>query len=222
MSKNNTIAVIDYNMSNMFSIENALKNLDLKPKITSDYETILSCDGAVLPGVGSFPEAMKNLKKLNLDNAIIDFIASGKPFLGICLGFQLLFDKSDEITNTNGLGIISGEVKSFSKLDISLRVPHVGWNTAKKLISLNRSGFKEPLHDIDNDEDFYFVHSNYVQPSNNTYSYTSTQYEGFNFCSSIIKDNLFACQFHPEKSGKKGIQILNNIFNNKPGKFNGF
>jgi len=215
MSKNNTIAVIDYDMSNMFSIENALKNLDLKTIVTSDYDTILSCDGAVLPGVGSFPEAMKNLKKFNLDNAIIDFIASGKPFLGICLGFQLLFDRSDEIINTNGLGVIPGEVKSFSKLDISLRVPHVGWNKVKKLISLDRGGFNEPLNDIDNDEYFYFVHSNFVLPLNNTYSYTSTQYEEFNFCSSIIKDNLFACQFHPEKSGKQGIQILNNIFNNE-------
>jgi len=213
MSKNSTIAVIDYNMSNMFSIENALINLDYKPIVTSDYDTILSCDGAVLPGVGSFPEAMQNLRKLKLDNAIIDFIASGKPFLGICLGFQLLFDKSDEFTATNGLGVISGEVKSFSKLDISLRVPHVGWNKVKKLISLNRGGFNEPLNNIDNDEYFYFIHSNYVQPLNNTYSYTSTQYGGFNFCSSIMKDNIFACQFHPEKSGKQGMQILNNIFN---------
>jgi len=213
MSKNSTIAVIDYNMSNMFSIENALINLDYKPIVTSDYDTILSCGGAVLPGVGSFPEAMQNLRKLKLDNAIIDFIASGKPFLGICLGFQLLFDKSDEFTATNGLGVISGEVKSFSKLDISLRVPHVGWNKVKKLISLNRGGFNEPLNNIDNDEYFYFIHSNYVQPLNNTYSYTSTQYGGFNFCSSIMKDNIFACQFHPEKSGKQGMQILNNIFN---------
>lgn len=213
MSKNRTVAVIDYNMSNMFSIENALINLDYKPIVSSDYETILSCDGAVLPGVGSFPEAMKNLKKLNLDNAIIDFIASGKPFLGICLGFQLLFDKSDEIISTNGLGVISGEVKSFSKLDIGLRVPHVGWNKVKKLVSENRSGFNEPLNNIDNDEYFYFIHSNYVQPLKKNYSYTSTQYEEFNFCSSIMKDNIFACQFHPEKSGAQGMQILKNIFN---------
>jgi glutamine amidotransferase len=213
MSKNNTIAVIDYNMSNMFSIENALKTLDLKPKITSDYETILSCDGAVLPGVGSFPEAMKNLKKLNLDNAIIDFIESGKPFLGICLGFQLLFDKSDEILDTNGLGIISGEVKSFSNLDNGMRVPHVGWNLVTKKNSLKIEAFNDPLNNIGNDEYFYFVHSNFVQPIDNSYAYTLTQYEGFDFCSSIMKDNIFACQFHPEKSGKQGMQILNNIFN---------
>jgi glutamine amidotransferase len=212
MSKNNTIAVIDYNMSNMFSIENALKTLDLKPKITSDYETILSCDGAVLPGVGSFPEAMKNLKKLNLDNAIIDFIESGKPFLGICLGFQLLFDKSDEILDTNGLGLISGEVKSFSKLDNGMRVPHVGWNLVTKKNNLNIEAFNDPLNNIGN-EYFYFVHSNFVQPIDNSYAYTLTQYEGFDFCSSIMKDNIFACQFHPEKSGKQGMQILNNIFN---------
>jgi imidazole glycerol-phosphate synthase subunit HisH len=213
MSKNNTIAVIDYNMSNMFSIENALKTLDLKPKITSDYETILSCDGAVLPGVGSFPEAMKNLKKLNLDNAIIDFIESGKPFLGICLGFQLLFDKSDEILDTTGLGIISGEVKSFSNLDNRMRVPHVGWNLVTKKNSLNIEAFNDPLNNIGNDEYFYFVHSNFVQPIDNSCAYTLTQYEEFDFCSSIMKDNIFACQFHPEKSGKQGMQILNNIFN---------
>ncbi len=214
MSKNNTIAVIDYNMSNMFSIDNALKTLDLKPKITSDYETILSCDGAVLPGVGSFPEAMKNLKKLNLDNAIIDFIESGKPFLGICLGFQLIFDKSDEIQDTNGLGIISGEVKSFSKLDNGMRVPHVGWNLVTKKNSLNIEASNDPLNNIASDEYFYFVHSNYVKPTNNNYAFTSSQYEGFDFCSSIMKDNIFACQFHPEKSGKQGMQILKNIFNN--------
>ncbi len=214
MSKNYTIAVIDYNMSNMFSIENALKNLDFKPIITSDYDTILSCDGAILPGVGSFPEAMKNLKKLDLDNSIIDFIALGRPFIGICLGFQLLFDKSDEIIDTNGLGVITGEVKSFSNLDIEMRVPHVGWNKAKKLNNLNLEVFNDPLNNIDNDEYFYFVHSNFVKPSDNNYSYTTTQYEGFEFCSSIMKDNIFACQFHPEKSGKQGIQILNNIFDN--------
>ena len=211
MNKKNKIAVIDYDMSNMFSIENALKSLNLEPEITSDYDTILSCDGAVLPGVGSFPEAMKNIRKLNLDNAIIDFISSGKPFLGICLGFQLLFDKSDEIQDTYGLGIIPGEVINFSKLNDDLKVPHVGWNRAKKK-NLNKEIFKDPLKNID-DEYFYFIHSNFVQPTDNENTYTSTQYDGFDFCSSILKDNIFACQFHPEKSGKQGIEILNQIFN---------
>ena len=212
MNRNNKIAVIDYDMSNMFSIENALKSLNLEPVITSNYDTILSCDGAVLPGVGSFPEAMKNIRKLNLDNTIIDFISSGKPFLGICLGFQLLFDKSDEIQDTYGLGVISGEVINFSKLNEDLKVPHVGWNRAKKKNILNKDTFKDPLKNID-DEYFYFVHSNFVQPTDNNNIYTSTQYEGFDFCSSILKDNIFACQFHPEKSGKQGIEILNQIFN---------
>ena len=208
----NKIAVIDYDMSNMFSIENALKSLNLEPEITSDYDTILSCDGAVLPGVGSFPEAMKNIRKLNLDNAIIDFISSGKPFLGICLGFQLLFDKSDEIQDTYGLGILPGEVIHFSKFNDDLKSPHVGWNRAKKKNHLNTEMLKDPLKNID-DEYFYFIHSNYVQPADNDNTYTSTQYEGFDFCSSILKDNIFACQFHPEKSGKQGIEILNQIFN---------
>ena len=108
MNKPYKIAVIDYRMSNMFSIKNALTVLGFDVEVTSDYSTIVSCDGAILPGVGSFPEAMKHIKELKLDVSINDFIASGKPFLGICLGFQLLFNKSDEFEDTFGLGILSG------------------------------------------------------------------------------------------------------------------
>ena len=113
MNKPYKIAVIDYRMSNMFSIKNALTVLGFDVEVTSDYSTIICCDGAILPGVGSFPEAIDNIKELNLDDAIKDFIASGKTFVGICLGFQLLFDKSDEIEDTFGLGILPGEVKSL-------------------------------------------------------------------------------------------------------------
>jgi imidazole glycerol-phosphate synthase subunit HisH len=213
MNKNIKIAVIDYNMSNMFSIKNALKILGFDATVTSDYETILSCDGAILPGVGAYPEAMKNIKELNLDYSIKDFISSGKPFVGICLGFQLLFDKSDEIEDTLGLGIIPGEVKDFSKLGDEIRVPHVGWNNVKKNpISCNLR--IEDHLEIFNDKDyFYFIHSNFVKPLDNNHILTTTEYAGIEFCSSIMKENIFACQFHPEKSGQSGIKFLNKIFN---------
>ena len=213
MNKPNKIAVIDYQLSNMFSIKNALSILGFEVEITSDYSTILSCDGAILPGVGSFPEAIDNIKELNLDNAIKDFIASGKTFVGICLGFQLLFDKSDEIEDTFGLGILSGEVKSFSALNNKIRIPHVGWNNIKKKQVPNIKNNFDPLMKLKDQEYFYFVHSFYVEPEDNRDIYTTTEYGGHNFCSSILKDNIFACQFHPEKSGKKGIRILSEIFN---------
>ena len=213
MNKPNKIAVIDYQLSNMFSIKNALSILGFEVEVTSDYSTILSCDGAILPGVGSFPEAINNIKELNLDDAIKDFIASGKPFVGICLGFQLLFDKSDEIEDTFGLGILSGEVKSFSALNDRIRVPHVGWNNVKKKQMLNINNNLNPLKKFNDEEYFYFVHSCYVKPMDNNDIYTSTEYGGIDFCSSILKENIFACQFHPEKSGKKGIRILSEIFN---------
>tara|TARA_B100000767_G_C19776883_1_gene543105 strand:- start:1059 stop:1697 length:639 start_codon:yes stop_codon:yes gene_type:complete len=211
MSKTKKIAVLDYHMSNMFSIKNALSTLGFDAIVTSDYETILSCDGAILPGVGAFPEAMKNINKLNLDTSIKDFISTGKPFVGICLGFQLLFDRSDEIEDALGLGILSGEVKDFSKLNDKIRVPHVGWNKVNNY-NKNNSRNKNPLKIIKDEDYFYFVHSNYVQPSDDSYINTITNYAGIDFCSSIIKDNIFACQFHPEKSGQRGIQVLKNIY----------
>ena len=213
MNKPYKIAVIDYRMSNMFSIKNALTVLGLDVEVTSDYSTILSSDGAILPGVGSFPVAMKNIKELNLDNAIKDFISSGKPFAGICLGFQLLFDRSYEFKETFGLGILSGEVKIFSALNDKIRVPHVGWNNIKKNQIPNTKNNFDPLKKLNDQEYFYFVHSFYVEPEDRKDICTTTEYGGHNFCSSILKENIFACQFHPEKSGEKGISILREIFN---------
>jgi len=212
MNKPYKIAVIDYRMSNMFSIKNALNVLGFDVEVTSDYSTIVSCDGAILPGVGSFPEAMKHIKELKLDVSINDFIASGKPFLGICLGFQLLFNKSDEFEDTFGLGILSGEVKSFSALNDKIRVPHVGWNNIKKKQIPNIKNNFDPLKKFNDQEYFYFVHSFYVDPDNKDIIATETEYDSFTFCSSVLKGNVFASQFHPEKSGTSGLKILKNYF----------
>jgi len=213
MNKPYKIAVIDYQISNMFSIKNALTVLGFDVEVTSDYSTIMSCDGAILPGVGSFPEAMKHIKELNLEASINDFIASGKPFLGICLGFQLLFDKSNEIEDTFGLGIIPGEVKHMSGLDAEIRIPHVGWNKVQRKQLPNIKNIFDPLKKINAQEYFYFIHSFYVEPADINDIYTITEYNDYSFCSSILKDNIFACQFHPEKSGRKGAEILSEIFN---------
>jgi imidazole glycerol-phosphate synthase subunit HisH len=206
------IAIIDYQMSNIFSITNALDALGLESKVTSDRSEILSCDGAILPGVGSFPEAMKHIKNFNLDDSIKDFINTGKPFMGICLGLQLLFDGSEEIENSCGLGVISGNVKRISAKNKNMRVPHVGWNHASKNKLLYKGENIGPLCSLNDKDYFYFVHSYCVEPDNDTDIYTTTEYSGKFFCSSILKDNIFACQFHPEKSGKNGLRVLNKMF----------
>ncbi len=212
MKNNYSIAIIDYGMSNMFSIKNALVTLGFDVKITSNYSTILSSDGAILPGVGSFPEAMKNIHNLGLDRAIYDFIATKKKFMGICLGFHLLFDESNEIVNTQGLGIVAGKVECFPEGDRSLRVPHVGWSVVKKNESICNKRADVPLKNLDSDF-FYFVHSYYASPEKNDDIYTTTKYGDINYCSSILYENIFACQFHPEKSGNKGVLIFKNFFN---------
>ena len=213
MGKTFNIAIIDYKMSNMFSIKNALDSLGYNSQITSNCQKILSSDGAVLPGVGSFPEAMNHLNDLNLIGVIKDFVASGKPFMGICLGLQLLFTKSEEFQLCNGLGIIDGKVDSLSKYPTMNCIPHVGWNTVVKQNSKGRDLISHSGKiRLNKNEYFYFVHSYFVSPSNQDDILTTTRYGGIEFCSSIARDNIFASQFHPEKSGPRGLNILNNFF----------
>ena len=206
------IAVIDYKMSNMFSIKNALDNLGHKSIVTSNQKEIFNSDAAVLPGVGSFPEAMKHLNDLKLVEVIKKFIETGKPFMGICLGLQLLFSKSEEFNQCRGLDIINGTVESFSKYLRNKPIPHVGWNKIVKN-NLNETESNNNSKVIfDNNDYYYFVHSFFVKPENIENVYTFSKYGEFNFCSSILIDNIFACQFHPEKSGQRGLEILNNFF----------
>ena len=207
------IAVIDYKMSNMFSINNALISLGFRSKITSDPNAILRADGAVLPGVGSFPEAMRHLNDLQLNDVIKDFIISGKPFMGICLGLQLLFSESDEFESCKGLGIIDGTVIGFSKYINSEPIPHIGWNTvySPNLVKSNIN-YASKIGIAENNY-YYFVHSFFVQPKQKNNILTVTRYGDYEFCSSILKGNVFACQFHPEKSGPRGLNIFRNFFN---------
>jgi imidazole glycerol-phosphate synthase subunit HisH len=210
--KKYSVAIIDYQMSNLFSISNALNALDINSVITSDPKVILQSDGAILPGVGSYPEAVISLHDLDLFETIKNFINTGKPFMGICLGLQLLFNNSEEFKLTEGLGVIEGATKKFIDKSIVKTVPHVGWNKIE-IIESDHDIQNYPFKDITCDDFFYFVHSLYVEPANLDSVKSFTDHEGFNFCSSIMHENIFASQFHPEKSGKRGLQILQNFFN---------
>jgi glutamine amidotransferase len=207
------IAIIDYQMSNLFSVKNALEYLGIDSEITSDVTKIMAAKGAILPGVGAFAEAMKHLKTLDLIQPIKDFINSGKPFMGICLGFHLLFTESEEFGVTRGMDILQGKVESFSRHVKSKKIPHIGWN---RILTnndvLKEDSFINPLKDINSDEYMYFVHSFYVDPDNKDIIATETEYDSFTFCSSVLKGNVFASQFHPEKSGTSGLNILKNYF----------
>ncbi|MFH1316625.1 MAG: imidazole glycerol phosphate synthase subunit HisH [Candidatus Woesearchaeota archaeon] len=191
------IAIIDYGAGNLKSVENALRYLGINPKITSDPEEIEKAEKLILPGVGSFGFMMKSLEERGLDKAIKQFIKSGKPFLGICLGLQALFEKSEESPGVKGLGIFKGEVVRFSKG----KVPQIGWNKIMpvKEISAKNNIFQECY--------VYFVNSFYVVPEQKEIIALTTDYNKL-FVSAILYENVTAVQFHPEKSGEFGLEIL--------------
>ena len=199
----NKVSIIDSGTSNLFSIKNAIRKVGIDAKITSKRSEINKSDILILPGVGSFKQAMHNLNKTKIIKPIKDHIISGKRFLGICLGFQLLFERSSEFGNTKGLSVLKGSIELFDKKKVN-SIPHVGWNRI-----LEKKNHKY----LKSNEFYYFVHSFYVKPKNKSIIYTTTSADKFNFCSSIIYKNIFGCQFHPEKSGKQGLTFLKNFFN---------
>ena len=197
------IIVVDYGMGNLRSVQKAFEKIGTNAVISRDPDTIRKADGLVLPGVGAFPECMKNLTRLNLVDPILEFISSGRPFLGICLGLQLLFDVGYENGMHEGLGILPGEVVRF-EVPVELKVPHMGWNS----LSIRR---RPPLLEgLVDGTHVYFVHSYYVKPRDASVIATETDYGG-QFCSMIWRGNLFATQFHPEKSQADGLKILRNF-----------
>ena len=200
------VVIIDYKLGNLFSVKQACDTVGIYSIVSSEVSEILNADALILPGVGAFQEAMHNLVSLGLDRAIISQVEKGIPIFGICLGLQLLFDKSEEFGNGNGLGIISGLIKKFpdSLNDKRVKVPHIAWNKIK----INNSLWKKsPLANTKDNEFMYFVHSYYVIPNNINLQLTNTNYDGIDFCSSIFEKNIFATQFHPEKSAEKGLSI---------------
>jgi len=202
------ITILDYNMGNLYSVKNAFLSFGVETKISSNSKEIKESGALIIPGVGAFGEAVDNLKKRDLINPIIDFYNTGKPIMGICLGLQLLFESSEEFGYNKGLGIIKGDVLKFKRTTNSnQKIPHMGWN---KVVNDQKENFweKSPLNDIPNEAFMYFVHSYYVKPVDDDVVLSTTEYLGNKFCSSIKFKNVFACQFHPEKSGKDGINIF--------------
>lgn len=204
------IAIIDYKMGNLFSVHQACTNVGATPFITSDKKKILGADAAILPGVGAFGRAMDYLEQLDLIDAIKTFVKSGKQLLGICLGMQLLFSQSEEFGLSKGLDLIKGEITKFPETSLNgkrIKVPQIAWNHIhKKLDDSDHS----PLKDIRDKEFMYFVHSFYAQSQEEDVIATKTHYAGIEYCSSVLKENIFATQFHPEKSAGEGMRIYQN------------
>lgn len=203
------VVIIDYNLGNLFSVKQACDTVGINAKISSSKEDIDNADALILPGVGAFIEAMENLENLGIINTIKDNVKGGKPIFGVCLGLQLLFSRSEEFGAGEGLNLISGTIKKIPSIIAGqkVRVPQIAWNT----VSPYKINWENtPLLDIANNEFMYFVHSYYVEPENESCVLTQTTYDGLNYCSGILENNVFATQFHPEKSAKKGISIYKN------------
>lgn len=197
------IAIIDYDAGNLKSVEKAFKYLGENTIITRDRKEILKADKVILPGVGAFGDAMDKLKNYNLVDTIREAAGSGKPFLGICLGLQLLFESSDESMGIPGLGILEGKIVRIPDKE-GLKIPHIGWN------SLDIKEGSKLFNGIENQSYVYFVHSYYLKAENEEEVAAATVYSTL-IHASVEKENLFACQFHPEKSGAVGLKILSNF-----------
>lgn len=195
------IAIVDYGMGNLRSVEKGFLKVGVDARVVSDSKSIDAAQAIVLPGVGAFRDCMRNLEQMSLIQSIIQSIQKGKPYLGICLGLQVLFAESEEFGACNGLGVLPGKVIRFR---VDLKVPHMGWNTVTVLR-------RPPIfNDIKDNSFFYFVHSYYVVPDDSEILAGKTDY-GISFASMVWKDNICATQFHPEKSQGTGLQILKNF-----------
>jgi glutamine amidotransferase len=209
MNNKKNVIIIDYQLGNLFSVKQACDTVGINAKISSNRIDILNADALILPGVGAFIEAMNNLKKFELDTAIKEKVKGGTPIFGICLGQQLLFSQSEEFGAGNGLDLIPGIIKKFPETfeERKVRVPHIAWNS---ILKFKQEWSETALKELNNEEFMYFIHSYYVQPEDDSCILAITNYDGIEFCSAIFKNNIFATQFHPEKSAEKGIFIYKN------------
>lgn len=197
------IAILDYDAGNIRSVEKALQHLGEETILTHDFREIQKADKVILPGVGAFGDAMEHLKHYELDRAIKEVVAMDKPFLGICLGLQLLFESSDETPGVEGLGILKGNILRIPEEE-GLKIPHIGWNS----LDFPREG--RLFQDLPADPYVYFVHSYYLQVQEPQIVTATCEY-GVQIHASVEKNQVFACQFHPEKSGEVGLKILKNF-----------
>lgn len=197
------IAIVDYDAGNIKSVEKALHFLGREALVTGDSEEILRADKVILPGVGAFGDAMDIIRGRGLDKVLRKVAENGTPFLGICLGLQLLFERSDEAPGAEGLGILKGEILRIPEKE-GLKIPHMGWNS----LHLENNG--RLFRGIEENAYVYFVHSYYLKAGDESIVKASTEY-GVHIHASVEKDNVFACQFHPEKSSDVGLHILKNF-----------
>ena len=197
------VAIIDYGAGNLMSVKKALDFIGAESEITMDKEKIKAASHVILPGVGSFGDAMGSMERRGLTETVKSAALSGKPFLGICLGLQLLFDRSDESEGVKGLSLLKGKISSIPK-NLGLKVPHMGWNS----VSVRQSG--GIFQDIPDDSYFYFVHSYYLNGADESDVAATAQY-GVEIQCAVQRDNLCAVQFHPEKSGSIGLKLLENF-----------
>lgn len=204
------IGIVDYNAGNITSVERALKSLNIDFILSKNPDDLRNCDKIIFPGVGDAAYAMKQLKETGFDNFLKEWASQNKPLLGICLGSQIIFDWSQE-GDTNCLGLIKGKINHFYKIDSSLekeiKVPHMGWNNLER-----KNGDCPILKDVPENADFYFVHSYVICPENQDVVKATADY-GIKVPAVIQSGNIFACQFHPEKSGVPGLKILENFCN---------
>ncbi len=200
------IAIVDYGMGNLFSVKQACAHAGVQADITNDKEVIIRAAGVILPGIGAFRDAMETLRKCDLVGTLRDVVASGRPFMGICLGMQLLMTESYEFGRHRGLGIIEGDVVRLHGTDEQehpLKVPNIGWSRLCQL----RSWKGSVLEDVGDASFMYFVHSYYVRPVNSSAVLSTSRFGQLEFCSSLSQGAVFACQFHPERSGRDGLTI---------------
>ncbi|MDR1480241.1 MAG: imidazole glycerol phosphate synthase subunit HisH [Planctomycetaceae bacterium] len=205
------LAIVDFKAGNLTSVKLALATIGVEGVITSDADVVRKADRVIFPGVGVAGATMLNLKKLRLDEAILDIVKRGVPLLGICVGMQVLLDYSEESNNTQTLGIIAGQTVRFKPDNRYTKIPQIGWNSVDwKNINQNNTD-KKYFNNIASGSDFYFVHSYYPVPKNPDNILATTEYANVNFASVIRHENVIATQFHPEKSGAVGLKFLENF-----------
>ncbi len=208
------IAIVDYGMGNLFSVARACEHVGLNTVITSDAGVVRKADGIILPGVGAFGDAMAALDTHGLSTAMRDAIKAGKPFFGICLGMQLLMEESFEFGHHQGLGVIAGSVVRFenpqTELGKTLKVPEVGWNAITP-VQVGQVWDDTPLEGVSSGTEFYFVHSYYVIPTDPNVWLSVSRYGNITYCSTLRRENVFACQYHPERSGPMGLKMYHNF-----------
>ncbi|XZE53227.1 imidazole glycerol phosphate synthase subunit HisH [Planctomycetaceae bacterium SH139] len=203
------ITIVDYQMGNLRSVQKAIEKVGYEARVSADPREIAEADKLILPGVGGFGEAIGEIRQRDLEQPILDFLQSGRPFLGICLGLQLLFETGYEGGTHRGLGVLGGEVVRF-RIDPTLKVPHMGWNRVARGADFNPGEVPTILADVTAMSHFYFVHSYFVRPADSSIVALEADYGG-PFCAMIQRGPIYAAQFHPEKSQAEGLKLLKNF-----------